>query len=224
MRQWKSSVGTTRAEDDMAALLIIGAGGHGKVVADAALETGRWDEILFLDDAWPEKSHNGRWKVQGKIDRLDSWLAQTKQAVIAMGNNRLRVELQSKLAEAGFEIQTIIHSSAQVSRFARIGAGSVVFANAVVNVDAEIGEAAIINTAATVDHDCLLGRGVHVAPGAHLGGGVRVGDFSWVGIGAAVRHYITIGADVTIGAGAAVVEDIPDGVIAVGVPARPANN
>ena len=207
----------------MSALLIIGAGGHGKVVADAALETGQWDEIVFLDDAWPEKQKNGRWDIHGKIDQLSDWKGRCAGAVVAIGNNHLRMELQLKLIGAGFEVATIVHPSAQVSRFSRLGAGCVVFANAVVNVDAELGEATIINTAATVDHDCRLGKAVHVAPGANLGGGVSVGDFSWVGIGATVRHYIEIGADVTVGAGAAVVSNIKDGVTAVGMPARPFN-
>ena len=207
----------------MSTLLIVGAGGHGKVVADTALETAKWDEILFLDDAWPEKRNNGLWDIHGKVDQLDTWRALCTSAVVAIGNNHLRMELQFKLAAAGFEIATIVHPAARVSRFAKIGAGSVVFANAVVNVDAEIGEAAIINTAATVDHDCRLGCGIHVAPGANLGGGVTVGDFSWIGIGAVVRHYITIGADVTVGAGAVVVKNVLDGVIAVGNPARPIN-
>lgn len=207
----------------MPVLLIVGAGGHGKVVADAALETGEWDEIVFLDDAWPEKQKNGSWNIHGKIDHLAGWRTRCADAVVAMGNNRLRVELQSRLIAAGFEMATIIHPSAQVSRFAKLGMGCVVFANAVVNVDAVIGEAAIINTAATIDHDCRLGKGVHVAPGANLGGGVSVGDFSWIGIGAAVRHYIAIGGNVTVGAGAVVVSNIKDDVTAVGMPARPIN-
>lgn len=207
----------------MAALLIIGAGGHGKVVADAALETGTWDEIVFLDDAWPEKQKNGLWDIHGKVDQLLDWKGRCAGAVVAIGNNHVRMELQSKLINTGFKVVTIVHPSARVSRFAKLGAGCVVFANAVVNVDAEVGEAAIINTAATVDHDCCLGKAVHVAPGANLGGGVSVGDFSWIGIGAAVRHYIAIGADVTVGAGAVVVSNIEDGVTAVGIPAYPIN-
>lgn len=208
----------------MPALLIIGAGGHGKVVADTALEAGKWSEILFLDDAWPEKKRNGAWDIHGNMEMIESLKLRCTNAIVAIGNNHLRIELQSTLVAAGFEIATIVHPSARVSRFAKIGKGSVVFANAVINVDAQIGEAAIINTAATVDHDCQLGRGVHIAPGANLGGGVAVGDFSWIGIGAAVRHYTSIGADVTVGAGAVVVNNIADGVTAVGVPARPKMN
>lgn len=205
----------------MSALLIIGAGGHGKVVADAALETGKWNEIMFMDDAWPEKKKNGQWDIHGRVNHLADWKSRCAHAVVAIGNNHLRMELQFKLVDAGFEIATIVHPSAQVSRFARLGAGCVVFANAVVNVDADVGDAGIINTAATIDHDCCLGKGVHVAPGANLGGGVTVGDFSWIGIGAAICHYISIGTDVTVGAGAVVISNILDGVTAVGSPARP---
>lgn len=207
----------------MSALLIIGAGGHGKVVADAALDTGRWDEIVFLDDAWPDKQVNGRWAVQGKVEQMLEWKGRCVQAVVALGNNQLRMQLQSRLILAGFEMATVVHPSASISRYARLGVGCVVFANAVVNVDAEVGDAAIINTAATVDHDCHLGNGVHIAPGANLGGGVTVGDYSWIGIGAAVRHYQSIGAGVTVGAGAVVVNNIEDGVTAIGSPARPIN-
>lgn len=207
----------------MAALLIVGAGGHGKVVADAALSTGRWDEVEFLDDAWPAKKENGPWGIRGKVESFQEWRTRCREAVVAVGNNRLRLQFQHRLADAGFEIASVVHPSAQISRFAQIGAGSVVFANAVVNVGTVIGEAAIINTAATIDHDCRLGMGVHVSPGAHLAGGVSVGAFSWIGIGGVVRQLISIGSDVTVGAGAVVVADIQDGVTVMGVPARPMN-
>lgn len=207
----------------MGALLIAGAGGHGKVVADAALATGRWDEVVFIDDAWPGKRENGRWGISGKIEDFLEWRVHCKDAVVALGNNRLRLTIQHRLADAGFEIASVVHPSAQISQFAQIGAGSVVFANAVVNVDTVIGEAAIINTAATIDHDCRLGMGVHVSPGVHLAGGVLVGDFSWIGIGGVVRQLISIGSDVIVAAGAVVVADVPDGITVMGVPARPMN-
>lgn len=205
----------------MASLLIIGAGGHGKVVADAAIESQEWSEIVFLDDAWPARQENGSWHIHGKILQSAEWLQHCSHAVVAMGNNRLRTEIQATLIAQGFRMATVIHPSAQISRHAKIGQGSVVFANAVINVDAVIGDAAIINTAATVDHDCRLGNGVHIAPGAHLGGGVLVGDLSWVGIGSSVRHYLSIGTNTTIGAGAVVVSSIEDNITAVGSPARP---
>ena len=205
----------------MGTLLILGAGGHGKVVADTALSDGRWDAVLFLDDAWPGKKENGRWPISGKIENLLEWRSRCKDAVVAVGDNRLRLIFQRRLADAGFEIVSVIHPSAQISPFSRIGAGTVIFANAVVNVDAVIGEGVIINTAATVDHDCRLGMGVHVSPGAHLAGNVLVDACSWVGIGSVVREMISIGSDVTVAAGAVVVENVPNGATVMGVPARP---
>lgn len=205
----------------MAALLILGAGGHGKVVADAALETGNWDEIVFLDDAWPEKKVNGCWYIAGNMQELHCWRVRCKDAVVAIGNNQLRMQLQARLVTAGFNVVSVIHPTATISRYAKLGAGSVIFAGAVINVDATIGDGAIINTSATVDHDCILGVGVHVSPGAHLGGGTRVGDYSWIGIGASVKHLTSIGSNTIVGAGAVVLGDIPDGVTAIGMPARP---
>lgn len=205
----------------MAALLILGAGGHGKVVADAALETGDWDEIVFLDDAWPEKNIIGCWPVAGNMQELCCWRDRCKDAVVAIGNNQLRMRLQARLVTGGFNVVSVIHPAATVSRYATLGVGSVVFAGAVINVDATIGDGAIINTSATIDHDCILGVGVHVSPGAHLGGGTKVGDYSWIGIGASVKHLTSIGSNTIVGAGAVVLGDIPDGVTAIGMPARP---
>jgi sugar O-acyltransferase (sialic acid O-acetyltransferase NeuD family) len=205
------------------ALLIAGAGGHGKVVADAALSSGRWNEVVFLDDAWPQKKENGSWGILGKIENLPEWRIRCNDAVVAIGSNRLRLIFQRRLADAGFEIASVVHPSAQISPFSRIGSGSVVFANAVVNVDTVIGEGSIINTAATIDHDCRLGMGVHVSPGAHLAGKVSVGEFSWIGIGGVVRELISIGSDVIVAAGAVVVADIPDGMTVMGIPARSKN-
>lgn len=204
----------------MSLLLIIGAGGHGKVVADVALETGEWDEVVFLDDDWPNKKKNGCWDVLGTAQDFIAWKDRCTSAVVAIGNNRVRFELQAKLITAGFNLATIVHPSAHVSRYAKLGVGSVIFAQAVINVDAVVGDAAIINTAATIDHDCILGSAVHVAPGGSIGGGVMVGDFSWIGIGASVKHYITLGQNVTVGAGAAVVCNIGNNMTVVGVPAR----
>jgi sugar O-acyltransferase (sialic acid O-acetyltransferase NeuD family) len=205
----------------MAPLLILGAGGHGKVVADAALETGNWVEVVFLDDAWPEKKVNGCWPVVGNMQELPCWRDRCKDGVVAIGDNKLRMQFQAKLAAAGFNVVSVIHPAATVSRYATLGAGSVVFAGAVINVDATIGDGAIINTSATVDHDCILGVGVHISPGAHLGGGAKVGDCSWIGIGASVIHLASLGSNTIVGAGAVVLGDIPDGVTAIGMPARP---
>jgi sugar O-acyltransferase (sialic acid O-acetyltransferase NeuD family) len=200
-------------------LAIIGASGHGKVVADAAL-TGGWDEIMFFDDAWPELTEVGVWQVVGNTRQLLEQGVCFEGAVVAIGDNLIRLEKQHKIEQAGIPLVTIIHPSAVVSPYSEIGKGSVVFAGAVINAFAKIGYGCIINTGSTIDHDCVLADGVHVSPGAHLGGNVHVGKAAWVGIGSSVRQCIQIGENVVVGAGAAVVNDIEPGFTVIGVPAR----
>jgi sugar O-acyltransferase (sialic acid O-acetyltransferase NeuD family) len=200
-------------------LAILGAGGHGKVVADAALLQG-CSVIAFFDDDWPRVAATGPWPVSGTLTDLVA-SGPVGGAVVAIGDNTVRLARQRTLAEAGIFLFTVVHPRAAISPFAEIGAGSVIFAGAVVNAFARLGLGCIVNTAATVDHDCVLADGVHLSPGAHLGGGVSVGLRSTIGIGASVKHGVSIGADVMIGAGAAVIDHIPDGMTVVGVPARP---
>ena len=203
----------------MRRLAILGASGHGKVVADAAQLSG-WDSIEFFDDAWPQCRVNGAWPVLGDSAWLLDHLSEFTGVVVAIGNNAVRRKKLEQLRQAGALLATIIHPSAVVSRHARIGAGSVIFATAVVNPFCEIGEGAILNTGCSVDHDSRLSDFVHVSPGARLAGGVTVGDESWIGIGACVRQMINIGERVVVAAGAAVINDISDNMTVAGVPAR----
>jgi len=201
------------------ALLVLGAGGHGKVVADTARGAG-WCEISFLDDALAPGTTVADWTVRGPL-ALAIERAQESAVVVALGDNARRLEWIERLERAGTAVPTLIATSAIVSARCTIGSGSVVVAGAVIAIDATIGRAAILNTACSVDHDCALGDGVHISPGARLGGGVSVGARSWIGIGASIRHGIRIGCDVVVGAGAAVVNDLPDGARVGGVPAKP---
>jgi sugar O-acyltransferase (sialic acid O-acetyltransferase NeuD family) len=201
-------------------LLIIGAGGHGKVVADTALALG-WSGIAFLDDRAPDLPEPLGLPVLGALRDLQAEAGGFGHAIVAIGDSRLRLTWSQRCREAGLQIVSLIHPSAAVSRFAQLEPGSVVFAQAAINADARLGAACIINTGATVDHDCLIGAGVHVCPGAHLAGEVRVGDGAWIGIGAAIRQGINIGAHATVGAGAVVVADVAESATVVGVPARP---
>ncbi|MBV6305076.1 acetyltransferase [Candidimonas humi] len=204
----------------MKRLAIVGASGHGRVVADAA-ECSGWDLVEFYDDAWPDIQGNGPWQVRGNTAALLSRLPDYDGVVVAIGNNRVRASKQRSLQAAGSEMVTIVHPAAIVSRHATLGVGCVLFAGAIVNIGAKIGDGVILNTACTIDHDCALGDFVHVSPGAHLSGSVTVGQESWIGAGACVRHMTTIGSRVTVGAGAAVVADVPDDLTVAGVPARP---
>lgn len=201
-------------------LAILGASGHGKVVADAAIAAG-WHEVVFFDDRWPAFADIGPWKVAGDTERLLGCLGKFNGVIVAIGNCETRAEKQRMLQAAGAQMAVIIHPRATISPHARIGAGCVVMAGAVVNIDASIGEAGIVNTGATVDHDCILQEAVHVSPGAHLAGNVAVGHGSWIGIGAVVRQGINIGSGVTVGAGAVVVKPVPNNAIVIGNPAAP---
>jgi sugar O-acyltransferase (sialic acid O-acetyltransferase NeuD family) len=140
--------------------------------------------------------------------------------VIAIGDNAVRRNLAAGIESTQTSLATVIHPSAVVAQSASIGRGSFVAAAAVLNPRCRIGAGAIVNTGATVDHDCDVGAWAHLAPGVHLGGTVSIGEETIVGVGASVRNNIRIGARVWVGVGAAVVRDIPDDVVAYGVPAR----
>jgi len=201
-------------------LAILGASGHGKVLADIAELTG-WEKIDFFDDAWPERKNNGAWQVIGDTQKLLNSLKAYDGVIVAIGNNKIRQQKLQQLESAGAKIITLIHPSATVSRYTKIGLGSVVVAGAVINPDCNIGSGVIINTCSSVGHDCALGDAVHVCPGARLAGGTVVGERAWIGVGSSVRQLIRIGSDAIVGAGAAVVQDVLPNITVVGVPARP---
>ena len=200
-------------------LAILGASGHGKVLADIAELTG-WDQVVFFDDAWPENKVNSVWQIIGNTQDLLENLANYTGVIVAIGNNKIRQQKLKQLQSARAKIITLIHPSAIISKYSEIGIGSVVVAGAVINPDCIIGSGAIINTCSSVGHDCILGDAVHVCPGARLAGGAVVGDRAWVGVGSSVRQLITIGEDAIIGAGSAVVKDVKANATVMGVPAK----
>ena len=200
-------------------LAVLGASGHGKVVADTA-ECCGWRTVEFFDDAWPGVQANAAWSVVGDTAALMGRLADFDGVVVAIGNNRIRHTKLLELRAAGACLITLVHPAAIVSRYAVIGEGTVIFAGAVVNAEARINLGCILNTGCSIDHDCLLGDAVHISPGARLAGAVQVGDLSWIGIGASVRQLVHIGERVMVGAGSAVVSDIPSDVTVAGVPAK----
>lgn len=196
----------------MTALRIIGAGGHGRVLADIAQAMG-YSDIAFLDAAFPDLSRSGVWDVIGTPADIDDGA----EYALGIGHNQTRIRL---LGSFPSDLVTLIHPSAIVSPHAEIGAGSVICAGALIGAFSRIGQGCIVNTGASVDHDCVLSDGVHISPGVSLGGGVFVGPRTWVGIGAVVREYKSIGSDVMVGAGAAVTRDVADGARMGGVPAK----
>ena len=201
-------------------LLILGAGGHAKVLAETALAAGIAAHLAFLDDR--SLGPLLGWPVLGPLAlaRNPELLRQWPQAAVAIGHAATRLRWLQELAVLGYSLPVIVHPSAVFSPSAVVGPGSVLFSQAVLQSAARLGHGVILNTACSVDHDCQLADGVHICPGAHIAGEVEVGAHSWIGIGASVIQQIQIGADVTVGAGPAVVSHLPAGVTAVGVPAR----
>lgn len=203
----------------MTHLAILGASGHGKVIADTAALDSKWKKISFFDDAWPELADVAPWPIIGNTEMLLNNLRQFSGVIIGIGNNNIRQEKHELLADHFAPFTTIIHPLAYISPHSCIGLGSVVFAQAAINIHSNLGLSCIINTAATVDHDSSIGDYVHISPGANLGGNVRVARCSWVGLGSSVRQGIEIGSNVIIGAGSTVVKNVSDDQTIVGSPA-----
>lgn len=205
-------------------VLVIGAGGHGRVVADALRVAGR--KVLGFVDAAAD--------LEGmRIDGLpvlggDTLLEDYPPASVMLANGigstvstATRRQVYERLTASGFQFETVRHPSAIVSTSAVLSSGAQIMAGAVVQPGAVIGEDTIVNTGALIDHDCVIGRHCHLAPGAVLSGSVRVGDGCHIGAAASVIQDVTIGADALIAAGAVVVGDVAAGVRMAGVPARP---
>ena len=203
----------------MKKLAILGAGGHGKVVADTASACG-WQNIFFFDQSANTRVSNDHWPIIGNQDQLLNSLNSFDGVIVAIGDCKTRHDAVKTITTHGGNLITLIHPSATVSQFASIDIGSVVFAGAVINVDVKIGIANIINTGSTIDHDSILGDAVHIAPGAHLSGAINIGHNTWIGVGASIKQGINIGKNVMVGAGSVVVRDVPDNVTVVGNPAK----
>ena len=203
----------------MRGLAILGASGHGKVVAEIAELTG-WDDVCFFDDAFPSVKVNRNWSVKGTTEDLVTNMEGFSAVIVAIGDNQIRLDKSKYLLSKGFKLATLIHPSSVVSKYAKIEVGTVVMAGAVINPFACIGLGSIINTACSIDHDCMIADGVHISPGAHIAGGVSIGEMSWLGIGCAVKQGVEMGTSVTVAAGAAVITDIPNNALVKGVPAK----
>lgn len=200
-------------------LAILGASGHGKVVADAAERSG-WDAIAFFDDAWPGVQSNGPWAVHGRSGALIERIHSFDGIIVAIGHNQTRSLKQAELAAVGAKLVTITHPSAIVSPHATVGSGSAVFANAVINASARVGAGVIVNTGAVVEHDCTVEDYSHISPNAVLAGGVMIGSEAWVGACASVRQMVRIGEAAIVGMGAVVTRDVGPGATVIGNPAR----
>ena len=204
-------------------MVIVGAGGHGKVVLDVLRSAGLYKPIGFLDaDPALTDSYVAGLPVLGSINAIGVLRKQrVRRAIVAIGDNTTRLHYAAMLEQDGIELVNAVHPAAFVSPTATLGKNVVVGPLAAVATEAKVGDSVIVNTSAVVEHECVVGDGVHVCPSAALAGRVKVGRGAFIGAGARVIQCRTVGELATVGAGAVVVRDVPEFTTVVGVPARP---
>jgi UDP-perosamine 4-acetyltransferase len=199
-------------------LVIVGDGGHAKVIVDIFLDAGV--QPIGCTGVDPARHDLLGVEFVGGDDQLPRlFAAGARQAFIAIGDNRKRRAISLAVRKIGFQLVNAISSRASVSRFASLGAGVAIMPGAVVNAAAEIGDGVIVNTGSTVDHDCVIGPFAHIAPGTNLGGCVLVGEGVLLGIGTRVIPGVTIGDWSVVGAGSVIIRNLEPNIVATGVPA-----
>ncbi|HSU68983.1 MAG TPA: acetyltransferase [Tepidisphaeraceae bacterium] len=203
-------------------VVIVGAGGHGKVVLDILRAANEHEPAGFVDSfANRAGTAYAGLPIFGTANVLPKLRQQgIRGAIVAIGDCRARQQYASVLREQSFELINAIHPTASVSPTATLGKNVVIAALVAVCTEATIADSVILNTGCVVDHECEIGEAAHVCPGAHLAGRVRVGPGAWIGLGANVIQCMSIGEHATVGAGAVVIRDVPAHATVVGVPAR----
>lgn len=204
-------------------IILIGAGGHCKVIIDIIKSTRNF-KIVGITDANTQEEQILGVPIIGNDDILEDLYYQgVKNAFVCIGalnNIAIRDKIYYNLKKIGFKIPKLIHKDAIVSPYSKISNGTCVMAGAIVNAGAIIGENCIINTGSIIEHDCFIDRNTHISPGALLAGGCKIGCNSHIGMGSTIIQGTKIGDNVMIGAGAVVLNNIEDNVIAVGVPSK----
>lgn len=186
-------------------LLVLGAGGHGKAVAEVALLSGEWQQVIFLDDRWPEINLVCGMPVVGDLSHLAEKAGATDGAIAAVGNNGLRRAWQEKITASGISLVSVVHPRACVSASASIGPGSAIMSLAVVGAEARLGQGVIINAGAVADHDVTLGDYAHLGVGVCLAGGVAVGAAAWLQAGCSAGYGVVIEPGLVIEPGKALI-------------------
>jgi sugar O-acyltransferase (sialic acid O-acetyltransferase NeuD family) len=197
-------------------VIVIGAGGHAKVVISTLIASGIKVEKIFDDNPDKWGGHLFDIEITGPLSQIDP--CSDEPALTAIGDNRVRKDIVNRFKNLHWI--NVVHPSAFVDPTVSLGRGTVVFANAVIQADTSIGDHCIINTGATIDHDCRIGNYVHVSPGVNMAGDVHLEEGVFCGIGGKLINGIRIGKWTTIGAGGVVINDIPEYSLAIGVPAK----
>ncbi|KQL36903.1 acetyltransferase [Psychrobacillus sp. FJAT-21963] len=202
----------------MEKIILIGDGGHAKVIEDCIRSQGG-SVIAMLDDRYKVKFYEAHI-VKGPVALIEELLTDEVKVVISIGSNPIRKSIVERLGISNEKYAVIIHSSAILSGSVKVGHGTVVMPGVVVNADASIGFHTIINSNSVIEHDCVVEDFTHISPGAILTGNVKVGQGSHVGAGTTIIPSIVIGSWTTVGAGSSVISNIESNVTAVGVPAK----
>ncbi len=203
-------------------VVVMGAGGHGRVVLDILQHDPQYDVVGFVDS---DKSLQGK-KMDGVLVLGDtSAISKLRHdgvegAIVGIGDNRTREEFARKFREAGFTLVNATHPRASIARSVVLGRGVVIASGAIIAAHARIGDCAIVNTGAIVEHECVVGEAVHIGPGVKVAGRTTIKKGAQIGIGATVIQNLVIGEYATIGAGSVVLQNVPDNATVVGVPGR----
>lgn len=197
-------------------MILIGAGGHAKVICSIIEATGQIVEAIFDDNE--QIDFLNTYKVFGAYKAT---MFQNSECIVAVGNNKIRQKL---ILDIKHPFGQLIHPSSIIDKYVKLGIGSVIFQGAIIQRDVEIGDHCIINTGSSIDHDCKIGNFVHISPGSILCGNVKVGTGTQIGAGAVILPNIKIGMWCTIGAGSVVTKDFPDYTTVIGIPGKKKNN
>lgn len=186
-------------------LLIVGAGGHGKAVAEAAVLSGQWQSIVFVDDRWPQFQQCAGWPVVANINGLTEAWSTAHGAIAAIGNNAIRERCLEAIRASGVPLVSVIHPRAFISPTATIGEGSAVMAMAIIGTGSMVGLATIVNANATVDHEAVLEDFAHLGVGVQLAGGVHVKARAWLQAGCSAGYGVVVDAGAVVAPGTALI-------------------
>lgn len=204
-------------------IIVFGAGGHSKVIIDIIEKENKYEITGIIDNnknLWHSKLLD--YPVIGGDDKLKEIISSYPEikAIIGIGNNKDREKINNIILSLNIQLAKAIHPSAQIARNVNIGNGTVIMANVAINTDTNIGINCIINTGTTLDHDNTIEDYVHISPGSHIAGNVTIGKYTHIGTGVSITPGKKIGFNSIVGAGSTVIKDLPDNVVAVGVPAK----